>query len=112
MTMRERRHLLCLQRPVITIGELGDREVSWVDVTRVWARRTNRLRAAADAIAAGAVIHTRLVQFDIRSRPIDPTWRIVTLEDGQRMVYDIRSVAAGNGGREMAILAVTGASDG
>ena len=112
MTMRDRRHRITLQKPVTTTGGLGDRIVEWVDVTRTWAKRTNKLKSSADAIAAGAVIAIRLVQFDIRNRPVDTTWRILAMENGAQVIYDIRSLGPSNDNRDMAILAAAGANNG
>lgn len=84
--------------PVAEIGDNG----------QVWAKKTNQLSAAAEALASGAETYREQARFDIRPREIDPSWRII--HTGK--VYDIKSAVTSNDRSETAIIAVAGLNQG
>lgn len=107
----KRRHLGQLERPEKTAsGRYGGSQgaTAWVAVARVYAKRTNTLRATAESIASGGQVAAEQVRWDIRARPVDAGWRFVV----NGVVYDIKSVGPGNGNDEVALLTVSGASNG
>jgi len=111
----EMRHRITIQRSVTTQDEYGSAQQVWIDVTAtpIWARRTNTLRASAEAVAAGTTVAPVQVRFDIRPRAIDPAWRLVGFGgDHDGVIYDIKNVGASNDRSEMAIIATSGSSNG
>lgn len=107
------RHRITIQQPITTRDEFGSSQQSWVDVVTVWAKRTNTLRATAEAVAAGTTVAPVQVRFDIRPRSVDPSWRLVGVGgDHAGVIYDIENVGTSNDRSETAIVATSGASNG
>lgn len=102
------RHRITIQRPITTQDEYGSAQQVWIDVITVWAKRTNTLRASAEAVAAGTTIAPVQVRFDIRPRAVDPSWRLVGVGgDHAGVIYDIKNVGTSNDRSETAILATS-----
>jgi len=92
-------------------GPVGD--PTWTDVATVWAKRTNILRAAAEAVSSGTIIAPVQVRFDLRPRKVDASMRLVGVGgDHDGVIYDIKNVGISNDRSEMAIIATAGASNG
>ncbi len=92
-------------------GPLGD--PVWTAVATVWAKRTNTLRATAEAIASGTVVAPVQVRFDMRPRALDAAMRLVGVKgDHDGVIYDIQNVGISNDRSEMAVMCTSGASHG
>lgn len=92
-------------------GPIGD--PVWVPVATVWARRKNTLRATAEALASGTVVAPVQVQWDMRPRPMDASWRLVgDGGDHDGVIYDIKNIGISNDRSEMAVMCTSGASSG
>lgn len=107
----KRRHLGSLERPETTGSSRyggGTGLTTWVPVARVYGKRTNTLREAADAVASGGQVTAEQVRWDIRARHVEAGWRYVV----NGVIYDIKSIGAGNGNDEVALLTVSGANNG
>lgn len=93
-------------------GPAGD--ATWQNVgTPVWARRTNNLRAAAEAVASGGLMAPVQVRFDMRPRAITPDMRMIGVGgDHDGVIYDIQNVGTSNDRSEMAVLVIAGQSNG
>jgi len=104
-----RPNLIRIERQETVTNDFGEEiGVEWVEVARVRARMTNKLSATAEAVASGATAYRETVQFDIRPRDIDSSWRIVH----RGKVYDIKSAGTSNDGSETAVIAVAGLNNG
>lgn len=112
----EMRHQLRIEKLVASDdGDYGGAAgpASWVPVATVWARRTNTLRATAEAVAGGQAIAPLQVRWDMRPRDLDPANRLVGVGgDHDGVVYDIANVGISNDRSEMAVMTTSGASDG
>jgi len=92
-------------------GPVGD--PAWVTVATVWAKRTNTLRAAAEAVASGAVVAPVQVKFEMRPRALTTAMRLVGVKgDHDGVIYDIKNVGVSNDRSEMAVICTSGASNG
>lgn len=93
--------------------EYGGQVPGWIDGPTVWAKRTNTLRATAEALASGSTIAPVQVRWDMRPRPLDPSQRLVGVKgDHDGVIYDIQNVGVSNDRSEMAVLCTSGASNG
>lgn len=105
----ERPNLIVIERQVTVTNDFGEEVgIEWIEVAKCKARITNKLTATAEAVASGATAYRETVQFDIRPRDIDPSWRIVH----RGKVYDIKSAGTSNDGSETAVIAVAGLNQG
>lgn len=103
------RHRIRFERQETIRNDFGEEVgTDWVPVVEVWAKRTNQLSAAAEAVASGAETYREQVRWDIRPREVDPAWRIVH----KGKAYDIKSVGTSNDGSETAIIAAAGLNQG
>lgn len=98
------RHRLRLQEAAVTQDAVGGVVSTWNTIATVWAKRTNLLRATAEAVTAGAEVAQQTVRFDVRPRSIDTRMRMVDTDD---VVFNIRSVALSNDRSELAIIATS-----
>ncbi|MEO7466723.1 MAG: head-tail adaptor protein [Sphingobium limneticum] len=86
---------------------------TWKEVTVIWARRRNMVRATAEAVASGTTVAPLQVTWDVRPRPLDPANRLVGVGgDHDGVIYDIANVAISNDNSEMAVVCTSGASNG
>ncbi len=111
----EMRHRIILQRKMVVEDPEygGGATETWVDVIPIWAKRSNNLRVAGEAIAAGTTIAPVHVRFDIWARAVDMNWRAVGVGgDHDGVVYDIQNIGHSNDGRETALLCMSGTNNG
>lgn len=112
----ELRWCVRVQRKVASVDPEygGSGPEAWVDDgPPVFCKRTNMLRATAEAVASGAEIAPVQVRFDMRPRPMDAAMRLVGVggqHDG--VVYNVVNVALSNDRSELAVIAVSGAENG
>lgn len=92
-------------------GPVGD--PVWTEVATVWAKRTNTLRATAEAVAGGVTVAPVQVKWEMRPRPIDAAMRMVGVKgDHDGVIYDIQNIGISNDRSEMAVLCTSGATHG
>lgn len=92
-------------------GPVGNPE--WKPVAEVWAKRTNTLRATAEALASGTTIAPVQVRFDMRPRALTAAMRLVGVKgDHDGVIYDIQNIGISNDRSEMAVLCTSGATHG
>lgn len=92
-------------------GPVGNPE--WTLVAEVWAKRTNMLRATAEAVASGTTIAPVQVRFDMRPRSLTAAMRLVGVKgDHDGVIYDIQNIGISNDRSEMAVLCTSGAASG
>jgi SPP1 family predicted phage head-tail adaptor len=96
------RHRITFQSRQSGVNSIGEPVGVWTDVKSRWAQKTNRLSAAAEAIASGMKDAHSVVQFDLRPTDVDHTWRIVW----KGIVYDIKDTLITNENDRISILAV------
>ena len=86
---------------------------TWTPRATVWAKRTNTLRATAEAVASGAVVAPVQVKFEMRPRSLTAAMRLVGVKgDHDGVIYDIRNIGVSNDRSEMAVICTSGASNG
>lgn len=86
---------------------------TWAPVATVWARRKNTLRATAEAVAGGTTVAPIQVEWEMRPRAITAAMRMVGVGgDHDGVIYDVKSFGIDNAGREMSVIATSGANNG